>query len=129
MGSQQSLSPLQVAREVREEAGVDVESVHILGSQPWPIGEAEAHSLLRHAVSTQHCTPTAALCQPWLPQTVLRAMFWHTSLKPCIQFGQVTMLLLHIGHLVDLDACRPGRLLRADDRVHGKGEERCPAYG
>ena len=29
---------VQVAREVREEAGVEVENVHILGSQPWPIG-------------------------------------------------------------------------------------------
>ena len=29
---------MQVAREVREEAGVEVENVHILGSQPWPIG-------------------------------------------------------------------------------------------
>ena len=31
---------MQVAREVREEAGVEVEDVHILGSQPWPIGES-----------------------------------------------------------------------------------------
>ena len=31
---------LQVRREVREEAGVAVGPVHILGSQPWPVGEA-----------------------------------------------------------------------------------------
>ena len=31
---------VQVAREVKEEAGVEVENVHILGSQPWPIGES-----------------------------------------------------------------------------------------
>ncbi len=29
----------QVRREVREEAGVPVGAVHILGSQPWPVGE------------------------------------------------------------------------------------------
>lgn len=26
-------------REVREEAGVSIGAVHILGSQPWPVGE------------------------------------------------------------------------------------------
>ena len=30
---------------------MDVESVHILGSQPWPIGEARVQPLLRHVVS------------------------------------------------------------------------------
>ncbi|CAK0736539.1 hypothetical protein CVIRNUC_000762 [Coccomyxa viridis] len=35
-----------VAREVREEAGVDVESVHILGSQPWPIGRGGSCELM-----------------------------------------------------------------------------------
>ena len=62
MGSQQSCTPLQVAREVREEAGVDVESVHILGSQPWPIGEVEAHSLLHHAVSHSTLQTHVLLC-------------------------------------------------------------------
>ena len=32
---------MQVRREVREEAGVEVGPVHILGSQPWPVGEAQ----------------------------------------------------------------------------------------
>ena len=44
---------VQVAREVREEAGVEVESVHILGSQPWPIG----------GVSDQaNASPASACC-------------------------------------------------------------------
>lgn len=29
---------MQVRRETREEAGVHVGTVHILGSQPWPVG-------------------------------------------------------------------------------------------
>lgn len=29
-----------VARETREEAGVEVAAVDIVGSQPWPVGEA-----------------------------------------------------------------------------------------
>ncbi|CAL5218535.1 g224 [Coccomyxa viridis] len=35
-----------VAREVREEAGVEVKNVHILGSQPWPIGRGGSCELM-----------------------------------------------------------------------------------
>ena len=33
---------LQVRRETREEAGIEVGAVHILGSQPWPMGAPAA---------------------------------------------------------------------------------------
>ena len=39
---------------------MDVESVHILGSQPWPIGEAKAPPLLRCSVS--HSTLHTHMC-------------------------------------------------------------------
>lgn len=37
---------IQVAREVREEAGVEVDNIHILGSQPWPIGRGGSCELM-----------------------------------------------------------------------------------
>ena len=65
---------------MREEAGVEVESVHILGSQPWPIGKAEVHPLLRHAAShstslTHSCSAPALLATKCIAGDVLARLF------------------------------------------------------
>jgi len=41
-----------VAREVREEAGVAVSGVKLVGSQPWPLGRGGSHELMIGAVAT-----------------------------------------------------------------------------
>ena len=61
---------MQVAREVREEAGVEVENVHILGSQPWPIG---VYIVLAHQCRFSQMGPCKRMLDP--PYRHLRLLF------------------------------------------------------
>mmetsp|Transcript_54315 Transcript_54315/g.172489 ORF Transcript_54315/g.172489 Transcript_54315/m.172489 type:complete len:118 (+) Transcript_54315:961-1314(+) len=40
-----------VVREVQEEAGVGVSSIHVVGSQPWPVGRASLERVPTGAAS------------------------------------------------------------------------------
>lgn len=120
---------MQVAREVREEAGVEVEDVRILGSQPWPIGkstgfEHPGSSVLEDPGCCMYDTADdhvhRLLCMGW--QSRLCALAGAFAARRRAALGVVYSV--HVVH-----ACRQRRLVRADDRLYSQGEVRYAAHG
>ena len=119
---------VQVAREVREEAGVEVENVHILGSQPWPIGKSTVlrinAAFVKDPGNCMFDTPAnhvhLSLRIRWQPQ--LRARAGSSAAR--LHAARRLVCSVHGVH-----ACRQRRLVRADDRLYSKGEVRYAAHG